>query len=407
MGLHKIGEHEPFLDSPLADGQRLPNRSGSSDAYALRVYENEIPPFVEVHLEKLYDNIYCSLARLRLYESMEGISTFVASDGNDIRFLILFRLFRGVVKVVNQQIELREHDIACFANEIFAVYPGVRRIEFYALNCTIHSSAFQYLYQQIQQLEENVIEISGNGNDYLRQLGSKTRCGIQKYMRKTVADYPSYRFEVFAQDRVTIDLVSAVVRLTEMRMKFKHKPSYLGADSIATLAKLARTHGYITTITIDGEICAANLCFKVRDRHFAQVIAHDPRFNQYALGHQLNLQSILYSISDGAKEIWMMGGRSEEKARFHARQRFLNSIVVYRTRFDALCSWPTFIRIVLRKRAMSARQFLRKKSLENNNPGRFVARLVHLTRHARAVVGKASHVAWTFLAARRDGDHTE
>jgi hypothetical protein len=367
---------------------------------SLRIYEKEIPAFVEDELERLYTNIYCSLARISLYESVDDISTFVATAGSEINIIILFRLLGSSVQVVNQQIHLNEEELACFCTEIFRTYSSVRKIVFYALDTRIQSPAFPYPYQELAQIEENIVTLPESIDEYMRRLSSRTRTGILKYAKKTAEAYPSYHFEVFKREQITTDLVRTVICLADMRMEFKKKSPYIGEEAVETLAKLARTHGYISTITIDGKICASNLCFSVGPRHFAQLLAHDPQYNAYALGHQINLQTILHCISLGGKEIWMMGGRSQEKSRFQTRQHFLNSIFVYRSRKAAVVSWPTFVQIEAKRQMLSVKKIVQKKSLEDNQTGRAIAGFLDVVRIVRSTAPQAKQVIKTVLKMR-------
>ena len=362
---HTASCHRPVLTEESAES----TNSSFIQPLSAHFYEKEIPPFVEKQLETLYQSIYCSVARIRLYEPVNDLMTFIATAGSEIKILILFRINGEVVKVVNQQVRFSKDDLSYFSHQIFAKYATINRIDFYALDCSIDSSAFGFLYQQVPEVEENVIVLPANTEKYLQMLSSKTRNGIIKSIKKTISTYPSYCFDVFEHDQITLDHIKILARLADLRMEFKHRCSYFRPGAIETLARLAQTHGYLSIITINGEICAANLCFIVGTRHFGHVIAHDPCYNAYSLGLQINLQTIMYGISRGAKEFWMMGGGAQEKSRFQAHSVVLNSIFIYRSKKSALRHWPTYIRIEKKKTAFLMKKALVETSLQENLTG--------------------------------------
>src|SRR3954471_7627503 len=67
-------------------------RTGRSDT---EFYENAIPEFVERELEALYECIYCSLARFRIYDPPVNVSTYVARLEGRISAVLLFRREKG------------------------------------------------------------------------------------------------------------------------------------------------------------------------------------------------------------------------------------------------------------------------------------------------------------------------
>lgn len=359
-----------------------------------RIYENEVPADAAALLEKLYSSIYCTIARFELYDSLSLTSTYVVSHGDQVRTLILFRILHGrVIEVLNQQIALSAEEIRHFCSFVFARYPLVRRVGFYALDGAISKAELAYPCQIIPQIEEFVVKLPDNIEGFLKAMPYQTRTSVLKNIRRIERDYPSYRFEVLIQNAIESQHISELVRLANERMKSKGLPAYIGDDDVENLAELAKTHGCIGLIRIDGVIRAGTLCFRVGRRYFSRMITHDPSFNAYGLGNQLQLAILRYCIDTGASEFWMMGGATESKRRFLAQRRVLNSIVVYRSPRDVLMSMGQVAENQWKRTYFLCRENLRKAACEAGMPGQLAASLVRGAKAASALCKQTGRFA--------------
>jgi len=359
-----------------------------------RIHENVVPSQAAALLEQLYCNIYCTTARFRIYDSLSLINTYVSSRGDQVRTVILFRILNGrVIEVLNQQIALTAEEIRGFCAVVFARYPLVRRVGFYALDATIATAELGYPCQTIPQIEEFVVSLPGNIETFLRAMPYQTRTSILKNIRRIERDYPSYRFEVLVHDAIEHQHIRELVRLANERMRSIGQPAYIGDDDVENLAELAKTHGCVGLIRIDGAICAGTLCFRVGTRCFSRMITHDPRFNAYGLGNQLQLAILRYCIETGASEFWMMGGATESKRRFLAQRRVLNSIAVYRSPADVLMSMRHFAGNQWKRTHFLCREKLRNAAGDAGLPGQFAASLVRGGKAARAICRQTGRFA--------------
>src|SRR3954468_17357199 len=83
-----------------------PARAGGARELDVSIYEKQVPDFVARELERLYEAVYCTVARFDIYGEAWEASTYVARAHGAVVCVILFRLERGVVKVINQQIAI-------------------------------------------------------------------------------------------------------------------------------------------------------------------------------------------------------------------------------------------------------------------------------------------------------------
>ena len=357
-----------------------------------RFYENTIPGFAEAALERLYTNIYCTLARIGIYERLDDIHTFAAADEHDIVLLILFRVDRNTVRIVNQQVALSAGDLAYFADNVFSRYPA-KRIEGYALDTLIDASAFDFPVQVLPQLEENVVELPASAEAYMRQLGKSTRELMRRSMRKCAAQFPSCRFEVLTTHQITPRHVRELVHLTDQRMDARAAEPYVETTDIDRIVRLAHSHGYLGIMLIEESIVAATLCFRVGTRHFLHLVGHDPRFDAYRLGRLASLHTIFHAIAIGGRELWMMGGHHGWKSHFLARRKTLGSVTIYRSRVAALACWRTSLSNAARSRLHDLRLLVDSVQAQEGAGNRLLGHSLGALRHAKRRLRRLRFVA--------------
>jgi hypothetical protein len=375
-----------------------------------RFYDSAIPAFADAALERLYANIYCTLSRISLYERLDDIHTFAAADEHDIVLLILFRIDRSTVRIVNQQVALSAGDLVYFAVNVFSRYPAARRIEGYALDTPVDASTFAFPVQVLPELEENVVALPSSADAYMRQLGKSTRELMRRSMRKCTAQFPSCRFEVLSTHQITARHVRALVDLTDQRMDARNAAPYVENTDIDRIVRLARSHGYLGIMLIDDTIVAACLCSRVGTRHFLHLVGHAPRFDAYRPGRQVTLHTICHAIAIGGTELWMMGGHHDWKSHFLARRKTLGSVTIYRSRVAALVCWRTLLRNAARSRLHDLRLRVATVQARDGAGKRLLGHSFAALRHARKGLRRLR-----FLLAggadkpcfRRNGDGTD
>ncbi|MEN3294835.1 MAG: hypothetical protein V7642_4088, partial [Burkholderiales bacterium] len=96
-----------------------------SEDIAIECYESEMPSFVESELERLYGQIYSSLAFFRLFKPSDNVSTYVVRRGGEAITVLVFRRENGRVEVFNEMIRIDAGEIDRFADYIFRRFPSV------------------------------------------------------------------------------------------------------------------------------------------------------------------------------------------------------------------------------------------------------------------------------------------
>jgi hypothetical protein len=296
----------------------------------LAIYENEIPPFVERELETLYECIYCTLARLSIYDVLTNVSTYVVRRGARVSTLFLFRLVNDEIQVLNQQIAVSEEEIRAFSDTMFSRYRSARIISFYAIDTRLHRLPFPF--QTYVALHENVIFPPPSAEEYMGSMSANFRAILRRAERRIQKQFPSFRFDVVCKTQVSEALVREIIRMAGARMAVKHRAAYVGEEHLGNLMRLIRTHGYVVVAAVDGKVCGGSVWYSVGRRNFLHIIAHDPEYDHYHIGNQTLLMGVLYWIARGGRECWLMGGSGDHKSKFVAVSKSLESVVVYRSR---------------------------------------------------------------------------
>lgn len=323
-----------------------------------KIYKNEIPDFVEENLERLYSNIYCTLTRIDAYESLDHVSTYVRKHGATIAAIILFKDEGHIIRVINEQIPLSPEQIARFCAKIFNEMKHARVIRIRALDTQL--GAFPFPYQQLTNLEENIIYFRNHEHSYLDRLDRKFKKKILSSQEKLKASHPTHQIQYLERDAIPLNVVKEILQLARKRMISKGGMAYTDSIDTVALAKTLKKYGHVATITINEKICAGSIWFSVGKRHFHNIVAHDPEYDKYFLGGQIWLTAILRSHELEADEVWLMGGFSDNKAKYCAQPHFFHTTIIYKSRLHILTSFPEVTRLWIRRQRLSVKAAIQK-----------------------------------------------
>lgn len=304
--------------------------STPSDGISITCHENEVPPFVEAEMERLYGHIFSSLLQLRVYgELTKDTSTYVVRHGEKIITLLLFRREKEVIKVLNQSIGISSKDIRRFASHVFATYPAVSRIAFHAVRPRLHRIPFPS--QRFNCADDIVLSLPGSTDAYLASLGKNTRRNIRRYMDRLIRNFPSFRCECHEGIKVDEQQVRTIIDFNRARMAGKNKVSTLDEQEADRIIRLATACGLVSVATIDGRICAGGIAYRIGENYFLYVIAHDPAYDDYWIGILTCYLTICACIERGGKAFHFLWGRYDYKFALGAQLRTLDHIDVYRS----------------------------------------------------------------------------
>lgn len=337
-------------------------------------HENVIPDFVEAELERLYQSIFSSIAMLRIYDSTEQISTYVARKESHVLALFLFRCNRNRISVCNEVIKIAPQEISRFSTFIFKQYPASSAITFRAFECGPFS--LPYPMQRFNALEDIVLPLPARVEDYLARLGKSTRASIRGYMNRLLRAFPSYRLELKEAGRVNEQDVLRIIALHRQRMAQKNRVTNLDDAEIRRILQLCRVCGLVGTVVLNDKICAGFISYRIGTHYFMNICAHDPAYDQYRLGTLSGFLNISACIERGGQQCHLLWGQHDYKYRFLGQQRDLDNLAIYRSVFAMVNNAG----LVARMSLDGGRRFVRRLLQRSRQLLRFIQPFFHRLR---------------------------
>lgn len=304
-----------------------------SNELEVAYYENEIPDFVALEMDRLYGNFFSSLTRLELGQGKpKGINTYVVRNNQEFVAIFLFIIKGRRAKVLNEVIRIDSDDIALFARHIFAAFKDVNVISFKAIETDIQK--LRFLHQRTNYSEDIAMNLPATRQEYHASLGKNTRRNINRYTDKLKSSFPSFDYKVYEKDDVDEQQIRDIVALNRERMASKQKTSALDEQETQNIIKRTKSCGLVGIATINGKICAGAISYYTGDNYFLDVLAHDLTYNDYWVGILCCYMTICQCIARGGKEFHFLWGRYAYKFTLGATLRNLDYVVVYRSRLQ-------------------------------------------------------------------------
>ncbi|MEO7495479.1 MAG: GNAT family N-acetyltransferase [Massilia sp.] len=294
-------------------------------------YDDAIPACAEAELDRLYGARYASLAHWRMYGMRLPVSTYVASEDGAPVTLLLYRRSQGRVRVLNEGIALGAAEAQSFAAHMFASYPEVSAVSFHFIHARFERPGMAHMLMPCA--EDAVVPLPATLALYQSELGASTRSTLKHRSNKLKRDFPSFALRVFEKDQIDERHVRAIIAFNRARMTSKHKNSQVDADEEARIVALARQCGFVTVATIDGQVCAGAINYRLGRNFTARILAHDARYDSYRLGFLCAYLTILECIAQDSGGVLYLGwGQHEYKDHLGAESRQLSHLVLYRSR---------------------------------------------------------------------------
>ncbi len=345
---------------------------------SIQCYDNDVPPFIGTAMERLYGNLFSSVAYYRVFGGGDNASAYVVRDGKNIVCAWLFRRHRHAVRVINEGIHVDQDDVLRFASYIFGRFPGVNVISFHAVRPNM--VALPMPFQRFNCLEDMVLTLPSSAENYTSSLGRSTRSYIHRYLNKLKRDVPGFEFRVFTAGEVEEAHIRHIIGLNRLRMASKGKESINDEDTTRRIIRLAKECGLVGVIMIDGRICAGSINYRAGVNYFLETLAHDPEWDEYRLGTLCCYLTICECIARGGSEYHFLWGQDEYKARLLGVQRDLDDIVIYRSWLHMVLYGKLVMLHTFHAAVRRARVWVRAMRRRDDLRGRLVTRLWRFVR---------------------------
>lgn len=299
-------------------------------------HDGYVPDWAEAELNRLYGNIYSSMAHFRLCGGLDDAYTYVARTGHDGEAvaLFLFRLEQYRVVVLNEGLLLDADEIERFAAYIFHRFASVGVIEFHAVHAEMKRSSRPY--QRFYQTEDFVLPLPDSTDAYLAMLGSATRKNVKKYLNRWQRDFPETEYQVAEREQIKEDDLREVVIFNHMRMAAKNKTSAIDEAELRTMMGLARECGMLCVMRVQGRICAGTLLYRFGNHYVSRITAHDTQYDDHRLGTLACYQAICEAIQRKGVTFHFMWGRYPYKSALGGVLYELDHIAIYRSYWHLL-----------------------------------------------------------------------
>ncbi|MDB5824329.1 MAG: family N-acetyltransferase [Herminiimonas sp.] len=354
--------------------QKAPAASVDRNELQVTLHTDGLPPGAATEMDWLYQNLFSSSAMFRTHGPASGVQTYVVRRGGHAVTILAFRIDGVRVHVMNEQISLSGEEIERFAEFVFQKFSQIRSIVFKAVQ-TLRTE-FTFPHQRYGFTNDIVLTLPTTSEAYLDSLGKSTRDNIKRYLKLCKRDFPTFSFESVDGWNTPEESLRAIVAFNHERMAGKSKVSGLTDAESARLIALARTCGLVSTVRIDGRICAGTICYRVGDNFFMRVIAHDSCYDTHRLGLLCCYLTICECIRRNARHYHFLWGREEYKYRLLGQQRDFDTITLYRSRVAYLRDGVAVAKKGLRARVAAAKLWL----LDPANEGRAAARFARMAK---------------------------
>jgi CelD/BcsL family acetyltransferase involved in cellulose biosynthesis len=366
---------------PTANARVAKTNAAKSDEIEISCYENDVPAFIEAEMDRLYGNVYSSLAQFRIYSDGSDTSTYIARRGGQIVTIFLFRQRGNCIHVLNETIHVSRSDVACFARYAFASFPEAAVIRFKAVHTDIDSLPFPY--QRHNYVEDIVLALPDTAEIYFDMLGKGTRRNFKRHSRQLEEQVPGTRYRVAVSREIEERTIRDIVELNHARMAVRNKTSDIDDFETQRIIRLARECGRVGTMEIDGRVVAGTIAFRAGDNYFLNVLAHDPQYDQYWLGILCCFRTICECIARGGREFHFLWGEYDYKYMLMGVKRDLDNLFVYRSRKHQILHGDIAAKAAIDGAIRALRVRLRAAFRRDNMFSRIASRLLESVRAAR------------------------
>ncbi|MCE2858329.1 MAG: GNAT family N-acetyltransferase [Oxalobacteraceae bacterium] len=292
------------------------------------IYADCIPPFVERGLEDLYGSLYASLPQLQC-DDLTQVHTYAAWRDDRLSAILLYCLDGSQIRVINEGMYLPPEELDRFANTLFAHYAKVSVISLHAQSVSQRTP--QRPYTRMAVTEDIVIDLPGDEQSYLAQMGKSSRKSLKQHLLKARNELPGFHHTVVTGEAISETLVEQIIGFNHARMAHKQRRSAIDEKARTHLMRLLRARGWVGVISGSDRICAGTLACRFGDAVYSMVNAHDPQYNGYSMGNLSRYLLINASIRAGVHRFHLLGGQLSTKRKALGRRHKLYDIRLYRS----------------------------------------------------------------------------
>ena len=290
-------------------------------------YFKGLPLEYESFLVEKYDSFFTTCRYLEIYHQSDDINYVLITENGDLIELLMFEKRGDTITCLNKLGSIEQNIVSAFTKFLFENFPALKKIR-------IISSYNSYSLNKLVLLDRNndyIIKLHPTMNDYMSELGSKTRKNINNRKSKLLKDYPGVNFVTKYGVDIKENIVDKIIQLNIDRMKFKGIiPGKVKTDNI-NIYNFSQHYGVVAYIEIDGVVVAGNISYILNKRIFGHVLAHDENFSNYNVSKLCLLYLIQTAIENEISTFHFLWGDNDYKKKFLGEPHVLYSYAIYRS----------------------------------------------------------------------------
>jgi hypothetical protein len=307
------------------------------------IFERNIPSWIEPEMESLYNCLYSTLKKFRIYDDLKDAGTYIIENAGEISNILVFRVVGQRIFVMNELIQLSQIDVDQYCAAMFDKFKAVSVISFTAVETNIQK--LKIPFQKSHRTEDFVVNLPSTPELYLASLSSSTKKDIKYKINKLHRDFPSFQCVFLEKEEVIKHHILKILEFHQERMVSRDIVSIVDLTELnASLRLIQDSSGFVALAMIDGQICGGLVVHSAGTGYFMSLIAHDPDYNRYSLGMVCCYLTICECIKRGGRKFHLLWGRSEYKRRLSGVPRPLSDLNIYRSVFHLVLNWRLWLK---------------------------------------------------------------
>lgn len=314
------------------------------------------PEYLVRELEKRYENVFCTVARLSDASVKGEAAAYIAFGSEEPSTIVLYRRKGRVLTVLNEYACLTCRELERMACHLFNEHPDVDVISLGSV--AWEDKRLSFPAQCFNSTEDIVIFLPETIERYLSALGPNTRAAVRKSQKSIVASKPAIDFAFYDKGDVGTERIEQLIELSRLRITSKNQAPRHSEASIAQLWKMVESYGVTLVAQIEGKVVGGVICTHLGSRVYMHVITHDSMFDGVRLGLLCCYLSICECIRRGAREYHLLSGTYDYKYRLLGVQRDYDRIIIYRSLGRVLSNISLFLHTSIRGHGRKTKQRL-------------------------------------------------
>lgn len=323
---------------------------------AIQLIEGQpFPQYVQEGLERIYGNVFCTLARLSEEQRGDGIAAYLSFERGTPNHIVLFRLDADRITVMNDYFTMRSYDLERMAAFLLATYPEVNLIRFSAVS--VGSISLPFRIQRFNATEDIVISLPATPEIYFASLGRNLRTAIRRAQKGLTVQQPTIDFKMYEKSEVGRERIARLIELSRLRIARKGKHSCHSDRSVAELIRMVDTYGVTLVAQSEGRVYGGVIATQIGSQFQMHVVTHDPVFDEIRLGMLCCYMSICEAVRRRVTQFHLLSGRNEYKFRFRGEEQGYERIIIYRSLQGALVNLPICISTLVQGKKRMAKRW--------------------------------------------------